>query len=306
MQTNETEMSPLSRCKEVIRYPVILGIALLAVAVTIAWWAGKDISPLFANAEIRRGQVWRLVTSILPHTDFLHLAFNLYWFWIFGNAIERVYGHFRTLLLVLLLAFGSSSFEFALSYGGVGLSGVGYGLFGLLYVLSKHDDRFKEYIHQKTVNLFLGWFVFCVFTTVTHIFNVGDVAHAAGAAFGWILGYALVLPRGRVPIVTGVAALILFGFAASTIWRPHLNLASKGGYDEGAWGYDALLADQNQEAIRWLRDALIYQPRMASYWFNLGLAYERENNPAAQAAYRRAHDLEPSNKKYADAIATRQ
>jgi tetratricopeptide (TPR) repeat protein len=187
------------------------------------------------------------------------------------------------------------------------LSGVGYGLFGLLYVVSKHDDRFKECIDQKTVNLFVGWFVFCIFTTITHMFNVANVAHAAGAAIGWILGYAIVLPRWRVAIVTSVASVVLFGLAASTVWRPHLNLASKGGYDEGKWGYDALLADQDQEAIRWLRDAVIYQPRMASYWFNLGIAYERENNPAAAlAAYHRAHDLEPSNQKYADAIAKPQ
>lgn len=282
---------------------MIAGIALLAVAVTIAWWTGKNISPFFANAEIRRGQVWRLVTSIFPHTDFLHLAFNLYWLWIFGTAVERVYGHFRTLLLILVLAFGSSSFEFALSYGGVGLSGVGYGLFGLLYVLSKHDDRFNGFIDQNTVNLFVGWFVFCIFTTVTHIFSVANVAHAAGAVFGWLLGYAIVLRQWRVPLVSGVAALILFGFAASTVWRPHLNLASKGGYDEGKWAYDALLANQNHEAIRWLRDALIYQPRMASYWFNLGIAYERENDlSAASAAYHRAYDLDPTDRQYAEAI----
>jgi membrane associated rhomboid family serine protease len=293
-----------SKLKEISKYPVIAGTVLLAVAVTIAWWTGKNISPLFASAEIRRGQVWRLITSVLPHTDFLHLVFNLYWFWIFGTAIERVYGHFRTLLLILVLAFGSSSFEFALSYGGVGLSGVGYGLFGFLYVLSKHDDRFKGFIDQRTVNLFVGWFVFCIFTTATHIFSVANVAHTAGAVFGWLLGYAIVLPRWRVPIVTGVAALILFAFAASTVWRPHLNLASKGGYDEGKWGYDALLENQNQEAIRWLRDAVIYQPRMASYWFNLGIAYETGNDlSAASAAYHRAYDLKPTDPQYADAIA---
>jgi membrane associated rhomboid family serine protease len=296
-------MSHISKLKEISKYPVITGIAFLAVAVTIAWWTGKSISPLFANAEIRRGQVWRLITSIFPHTDFLHLAFNLYWLWIFGTAIERVYGHSRTLLLILVLAFGSSSFEFALSYGGVGLSGVGYGLFGLLYVLSKHDDRFSEFIDQRTVNLFVGWFVFCIFTTVIHIFSVANVAHAAGAVFGWLLGYAIVLRQWRMPIVTCVAVLILFGLAASTVWRPHLNLASKGGYDEGKWGYDALLANQDHEAIRWLRDAVIYQPRMASYWFDLGIAYERENDlSAAAAAYHRAYDLDPTDPHYADAV----
>src|SRR5262249_49771910 len=121
--------------KEFPRYPVVSGVAQLAVGVTIAWWSGINISPLFENAEIRRGQIWRFVTSILPHLGILHLAFNLYWLWVLGTTVERVYGHFRTALLILLLALGSGSFDFAFSQGGVGLSGVGYGLFGLLYVV---------------------------------------------------------------------------------------------------------------------------------------------------------------------------
>jgi len=39
-------------------------------------------------------------------------------------------------------AVGSSAAEFALFQGGIGLSGVGYGLFGLLWVLSWHASDF--------------------------------------------------------------------------------------------------------------------------------------------------------------------
>jgi hypothetical protein len=67
----------------------------------------------------------------------------------------------------------SSSFQFALGDGGVGLSGVGYGLFGLLYVLSKHDDRFKECIDQRTVNLFLKGFS-SVFLRLSHIYSISQ------------------------------------------------------------------------------------------------------------------------------------
>ncbi len=57
------------------RYPVITITLALSIGVTLAWWAKVDISPLFETAEIRRGQLWRLVTSIFPHLDILHLAF---------------------------------------------------------------------------------------------------------------------------------------------------------------------------------------------------------------------------------------
>jgi membrane associated rhomboid family serine protease len=170
----------LPRWKEIPRYPVISGITILAVGVTIAWWAGGHISPLFESAEIRRGQLWRFATSVLPHLDILHLAFNLYWLWALGTTVERVYGHFRTVLVLLLFATGAGSLDFAFAQGGVGLSGVGYGLFGFLYVLSQHDERFKESLDKRTINLFVGWFFLCILTTAIHLLNVANVAHAAG------------------------------------------------------------------------------------------------------------------------------
>jgi membrane associated rhomboid family serine protease len=96
------------------RCPIVAGTILLAAAVTIAWWAKlRDISVLFATAEIRRGQVWRLFTSIFRHLNILHLLFNLYWLWVFGSLIEEVYGHARTAALIASFAVGSSSFELA-------------------------------------------------------------------------------------------------------------------------------------------------------------------------------------------------
>lgn len=295
-------MPTVPRWKEIPRYPVVVGIALLAVAVTIAWWSGLNISPLFESAEIRRGQFWRFATTVLPHLDILHLAFNLYWLWVLGTTVERVYGHLRTALLLLLFAIGSSSWDFALAQGGVGLSGVGYGLFGLLYVLSQHDDRFKDSLDKRTVNLFVGWFFICILATVTHVFNVANVAHAAGAFLGLLLGYALVLPRRRTLIASTVGVLMLVGFCGSTFARPFINLSRYGGYEEARWGYDALIANRNQEAIRWCRDAVRYQPKVSLFWFNLGIAYQRsKEDSAASFAYQRAFELDPSKLKYAEA-----
>jgi GlpG protein len=288
--------------KAIPKYPVICGIALIAVGVTIAWWAGANISPLFESAEIRRGQVWRLATNVFPHLDVFHLAFNLYWLWVLGTTVERAYGHFKTVLLIFLFAVGSSSLDFALAQGGVGLSGVGYGLFGLLYVLSEHDERFRESLDKRTVSLFVGWFFLCIVTTVAHIWNVANVAHAGGAALGLLVGYAIVLPSRRVAIASSIATLILLGLLGATVVRPFVNFSRQGGYEEGKWGYDALMANRNQDAVRWLGDAATYQPRISTYWFDLGIAYQRLNNqPAALAAYQRAYALQPSNPEYAEA-----
>lgn len=289
--------------KEIPKYPAISGIALLAVGLTVAWWSGTNMSLLLENVEIRRGQLWRFATGTLLHLDILHLAFNLYWLWVLGTTVERIYGHFKTILLILLFAFGSSSLDFAVSQGGVGLSGVGYGLFGLLYVLSNHDERFRESLDKRTINLFVGWFFICILTTLAHVFNVANVAHAAGALLGTLVGYSIVLPARRSLIVGAICVVMLFGFCGATFGRPVINLSSQGGYEEGQRGYDALIANRNQEAVRWYRDAVKYQPKVSSFWFNLGIAYQRESQqPSALAAYQHAYDLEPTNPKYAEVV----
>ena len=182
-------MAEVPKWSDFPHYPVTAGSIVLALGVTLAWWAKVDISPLVADAHIRRGELWRLITDIFPHLDFLHLAFNLYWTWTFGSLLEQVFGHFRTAALFLLFAVGSSALEFGLLSGGVGLSGVGYGLFGMIWMLSRRDDRFRNAIDQRTVTVFLVWFGFCIITTVTHILPVANVAHGTGLALGVLTPY---------------------------------------------------------------------------------------------------------------------
>jgi hypothetical protein len=102
-------------------------------------------------------------------------------------------------------------------------------------------------------------------------------------------------------ITASIGVIVLFGLWGSTLGRPRINLSGKGGYEEGKWGYAALIANRDQEAARWLGDAVIYQPKLPIYWFDLGIAYER-NRTAAQAAYQKAHQLEPSEPKYSEAL----
>jgi membrane associated rhomboid family serine protease len=285
-------MRPPPRLTESLRYPVVTGTALLAIGVTLAWWSKIDISPLFESAMIRRGELWRLVTSILPHTGFLHLAFNLYWLWIFGTLLEETLGHFRTAALILLFAIGSGAWEFAFASGGVGLSGVGYGLFGLLWMLSRYDERFKEAIDAKTVQLFVGWFFLCVIATYTGIMPVGNIAHGAGAVLGILTGLAIARVDSRALFAAGLGAVLVTGVWGATLGRPRINLSKSGGYEEAKWGYDALLAHQNDRAVRWFRDAVTYQPKMPEFWYDLAFAYQQSGNmPDAFAGYRRAAEL---------------
>jgi membrane associated rhomboid family serine protease len=266
------------------RYPVVAGTALLAIAVTLAGWANVDMSPLFETAMIRRGEVWRLVTSMLPHGGTLHLVFNIYWLWVFGTLIEETYGHFKTAALILLFAFGSGAWEFALASGGIGLSGVGYGLFGMLWMLSRHDERFRDAIDPKTVQLFIIWFFLCIITTVTKIMPVANIAHGTGAILGILIGLAMTRRKNRLLITAGISAILVLGLWGATLGRPRINLSTTAGDEEQQWGYEFLRANKNKEALSWLRDSVVYQPKNALFRYNLSVAQHRLGDDRAALA----------------------
>jgi len=78
---------------------------------------------------------WQLLTYAFLHGSLLHLAFNMFALYMFGSAIERVFGGRRYLIFyaVSVLAAGLTQLLFAAMTGGVyptvGASG---GVFGLL------------------------------------------------------------------------------------------------------------------------------------------------------------------------------
>lgn len=274
------------------RYPVAAGTSLLAIGTTIASMAGADLSPLFENPMIRRGEYWRLLTCILPHGGVMHLIFNVYWMWVLGTCVEETFGPLRTALLVVVLGVGSSAYEFAFLDGGTGLSGVVYGLFGLIWVLGSYDQRFSDVIDARTIQIFVAWFFFCIILTALNVMPVANFAHGTGALLGALVGFNTVETPYRKLAFLGLMAVFVFGVWGATAGRPRLNLSADRGLVEGQWAYEALVNDRNEEASIWFKDAVAYRPRQAGYWFDLGIAYERLGRAdEAIASFQKALDL---------------
>lgn len=282
------------------KFPVTGGTCLLALGITLAWWTHLiDVSPLLTGIQVREGQLWRLVTSALVHLDVLHLAFDVYWTWVFGALVEETLGHFATVLIFIVLAAGSGAAQYALtSSGGAGLSGVGYGLFGMLWVLTHRDRRFRDAIDSQTALLFVAWFFFCILLTYVGK-PIGNVAHGMGFVMGALIGWGVSGDFGK-RVVAGLATAVILtaSLLAATIFRPWVNF-SHDGSPEAYVGYTALTNNENQAALGWYRDAVRMQPNNANYWFNLGIAEERLNDiPRAKADFHHAVQLDPTEKKF--------
>jgi membrane associated rhomboid family serine protease len=292
---------------DLIRYPVTGGTGLLAIGFTLAGWGwfGKvDISALTEGFPIRQGQLWRIVTSALPHVDVLHLAFNLYWVWAFGTLIEETWGHLRTAVLFVVLAVAANGAEYAFLVGGEGLSGVGYGLFGLLWVLTRRGDRrFVNEVDNRTAGLFVAWFFFCVIATELDWMPIANIAHGVGAITGGLIGWTISTSGYKRWIGSAATAMLVVAvLAGDTVARPWVNFDKNRGVDEAYQGYVDLAADRNQEALRWCRDSVRARPDNGGYWYNLGIAWHRTGHESESIeAFQRAAVLTPGDPKIADA-----
>ncbi|HSD89328.1 MAG TPA: rhomboid family intramembrane serine protease, partial [Kofleriaceae bacterium] len=289
---------PLSRIPTL---PVISAICGLAIFVTVAIKTGRtEIDPFTMSSLAFEGEPWRLAASALPHGDALHLIFNIYWLWFLGTRLEEELGHVTTFLIIVVLAVGSAAAQYAFSAGGIGLSGVGYGIVGCLAVLRRKDARFRDAIDKRTLILFGAWFAFCVITTLAGVWHVGNWAHGAGFVLG--LPIALAIAPGSLARRIGgallTAALVAGFIVAAAFFRPQVNFFGEGGADEERLALEDLEAKRYDSAARRLEQGLDVSPNDSHIWFNYGVALQDSKGTRGMTpldAWRHAYALDPKN-----------
>ncbi|MCX6982946.1 MAG: rhomboid family intramembrane serine protease [Verrucomicrobia bacterium] len=139
--------------------------------------------------EVRAGEVWRLITPIFLHGDFMHIIFNMMWLAQFGKFIESRFGGAKLLALVMVIGVGSNLVQYVSAehpYFG-GMSGVNYGLFGFLWMKGKFGRDQNWQMHPQTVQLMLMWMVLC-FTGL--LGPIANGAHVGGLVIGALLGFS--------------------------------------------------------------------------------------------------------------------
>ena len=149
-----------------------------------------DPNSLFIKnfSEISRGQIWRLVTPIFMHGDFIHLLFNLYWFFQFGKVIEENFSSKRLFFLILFVASVSNTAFYLISGPHfLGISGVNYGLLTYLWSMNELDSKSRGLIDTQTVFIFVVFY--CIGLVLTLIgMGVANSIHGVGALMGAVIG----------------------------------------------------------------------------------------------------------------------
>ena len=141
---------------------------------------------------VRSGEWWRLFTSMFIHFGSSHLVSNMVTLFLFGNAVERLLGWWKMLIIylasglagnVLWLALEMRSESYTVS---AGASGAIFGLVGV-YVAMALIPEMRRFVSVRNVIIMLI-LNFAYGTTGT---NVNLIAHAGGLITGTVLGYVL-------------------------------------------------------------------------------------------------------------------
>lgn len=136
----------------------------------------------FASAEhtLQGGQWWRLITPMLIHFGFLHLAMNSLWYWELGRRIESYQGALALLGLTLVFSLASNVAQYSFSGPSLfgGLSGVLYGLLGHCWIYQRLAPNSAYRLPPGVLVMMLAWLLICM-TGVFELLQFGSIANAA-------------------------------------------------------------------------------------------------------------------------------
>lgn len=171
---------------------------------------------------IANGQYWRLFTAMFLHAGLLHIAFNAYALWLFGQFVESTFGTRRMLLIFFVSGFLASVASYAFGPPqtvGVGASGAIFGIFGAFVA---YHFRRRELAASAAS---LRWAMTMILLNAFLAFSIRGIdwrAHLGGLVGGFLIGTAIegFGPRRTRALVSvlGVGVLIVVGIGL-VLWR---------------------------------------------------------------------------------------
>jgi membrane associated rhomboid family serine protease len=172
--------------------------------------------------RVADGQYWRLITCTFLHANLLHILMNGALFLRFSMVIDNWLGPWTALALYVFIAISSSAAQLLVDpFWMVGASGVVYGLFGFLWVMSRRNADAAHAANPHVVQALLVWLGICA---LINAFGgpIANTAHVMGLLLGWLAGQTVVArKRWRIPMA--VATLIVWAIPLIFIQRPVWN-----------------------------------------------------------------------------------
>lgn len=143
--------------------------------------------------RIRKGEVYRLLTSGFLHVDWMHFAFNMFTLYMFAGIVVAISGSFYFLIIYLLSILIGNILTYQLyhkrsQYLAVGASG---GVTGIVYASILLYPDLKLYLFFIPIGIkgyifALAYLLYSLYGMKKNSDNIGHAAHFGGAIGGLV------------------------------------------------------------------------------------------------------------------------
>ncbi|MBT7688148.1 MAG: rhomboid family intramembrane serine protease, partial [Flavobacteriales bacterium] len=177
--------------------------------------------------EAEKFKIYQIVTYMFMHGDFTHIFFNMFAVWMFGSAIENVWGSRKFLIYYLLTGFGAALIHYITIYIDIApvismmeqlvedpsaqaaisfTNSHNWGSYLDQFYYKDMYDRTLEYMNgslqvlkvdpentqalRDTSNFFASY--------LEHFMNLPNVVGASGSLFGILLAFGMMFPNVRL------------------------------------------------------------------------------------------------------------
>ncbi|MCX6378133.1 MAG: rhomboid family intramembrane serine protease [Armatimonadetes bacterium] len=219
------------RATENVPY-ITYALIIASIILTAAYWLSMErstatslISQLSVQGVRMERLIWQghlqyFLLNIFYHGSWAHLLFNMYWTYKLGSVLEVTLPRYAYLGFLVGAALISNGVELALfGQAGIGISGVVYALFGLLWAGRGKYESWRFTVSGETYKTFVVWAVLCVITTYMGVMNIANGAHFGGMLFGMAIGWLFVSPRRKIEWAIPLALMTLITILSIT-WLP--------------------------------------------------------------------------------------
>ncbi len=214
----QVRFRPIARERRPIVTIVSLAIAIALYICTHVIWPGVQrgggpawLAAFYQSSEIWIWEHWRHVTCMFLHGGWWHIGMNGMGLWYLGREVERGWGPWALLGLTLFTGVSASAISWIFSGSGVGISGYLFGLLGFLWALRRVHPIAAAVMTDQMLRWIGILLVIGVVLSLSNTVAIGNWAHGAGLATGYLAGLAVRHARRKllVPLLAIIPILLV-------------------------------------------------------------------------------------------------
>ena len=236
--------SPLANISPVVKKLLIIN-AVMFLLTVILERSGIDLGRILGLFYYQSSyfKPYQIVTHMFMHGGFMHIFFNMYALWMFGQILEKVWGGKRLFIYYMVTGFGAAILHTAVNY------------YQVQQVLAVIPSDVAEQIFNGAQSVRINPEINASVEKLFALVSVPTVG-ASGAVFGLLLAFGMLFPNTElmlmfipIPIkakyfVIGYGAIELFSGIAN---RPGDNIAHFAHLGGMLFGFILMKIWQNQK-----------------------------------------------------------